>query len=124
MGDDDVEKTVLKLELNQIQSELEFFNEKYGWNVDEKPNVDDLDIVAPTNNAEEHEEHHHDKQQIEEIKKPKTKDEIVEELEKIKNEIVAKEAEKEEVQNNINKAVANDQFDVAGKLAPNKKQLI
>jgi len=133
--DDDVEKTVLKLELNQIQSELEFFNEKYGWNVDEKPNVDNLDIVAPTNNAEEHEEHHHDKQQqqeeeekenqqIEEIKKPKTKDEIVEELEKIKNEIVAKEAEKEEVQNNINKAVANDQFDVAGKLAPNKKQLI
>merc|ERR1712154_740620 len=58
------------------------------------------------------------------INNKKTKNEIIEELKNIKNDIVQKEGEKEQIQNDINKAVANDEYEICGQLAPKKKKLI
>merc|ERR1712079_433250 len=60
----------------------------------------------------------------EEKKKERTSNEVTEELKTIRDDIVRIENEKERIQNDINEAVANDQFDVAGQLAPRKKELI
>merc|ERR1712130_1037475 len=48
---DDVEKTVLNLELNQFEQELEFSNQTYGWNVEYKERE-----IIHINNAEEHDQ--------------------------------------------------------------------
>jgi len=60
----------------------------------------------------------------EEEETERTKEEVVEQLKHARADAERMEAEKEEVQNEINKAVANDQFEVAGQLAPKKKKLI
>merc|ERR1712228_103728 len=111
IDDDDVEIIVLNKELNQIQSELEFFHQKYGWNIDlkqrqhsmEEDNVVTNEVVTIQN--------------VE-----RTKNEIIKELEAVRDEIATKEAEKEQLQSDINKAVAMEQYDEAGKLAPKKKK--
>merc|ERR1712130_99604 len=46
------------------------------------------------------------------------------EMDDLRDEIAAKVAEKEQLQSDINKAVAMEQYDEAGKLAPKKKKLI
>merc|ERR1712157_335491 len=89
---DDVEKTVLNLELNQFEQELEFFNQTYGWNVEYKERE-----IMHINNAEEHDQEennndiinnnvndigdNNDNKKNDEIiiKKKKTKNEIIEE---------------------------------------------
>merc|ERR1712228_1150157 len=53
-----------------------------------------------------------------------TKNEIIKELEAVRDEIATKNAEKEQLQSDINKAVAMEQYEEAGKLAPKKKKLI
>merc|ERR1712157_64999 len=57
-------------------------------------------------------------------KQQRSKDEMIEELENLRNEISEKEAEKEELQSEINKAVAMEEYEKAGQLAPKKKKLI
>ena len=128
IDDDDVEKIVLSKELNQIQCELEYFHEKYGWNIElnednRKDKDKDIDIL-PTNNAEEHEETVMNEEEKTTQSVKRTKTEMVEELERMREEIAAKEAEKEQLQSDINKAVAMEQYEEAGKLAPKKKKLI
>merc|ERR1712228_1159303 len=128
IDDDDVEIIVLNKELNQIQSELEFFHQKYGWNIDLKQRQhsmeEDKNDILPTNNAEEHEEENVVTnevvtiQNVERTKNERTKSEIIKELEAVRDEIATKEAEKEQLQSDINKAVAMEQYDEAGKLAP------
>ena len=54
----------------------------------------------------------------------RTKEEISSKLQSVKVAIVHMEAERETIQSEINKAVANDQFEVAAQLAPRKKKLI
>merc|ERR1712019_316358 len=135
--DDDVEVIVLSQELDQIQSELEFFHQKYGWNIDLKqeraqPKVEsndesniEMDMV-PTNNAEEHELNGVDEEEKNESNPiiKRTKEEIVAEIEKVKQDISATEAQKDQLQSDINDAVANEQYEEAGRLAPQKKKLI
>merc|ERR1712129_608300 len=56
IDDDDVEIIVLSKELDQIQSELEYFHQKYGWNIEYKERAQPVMDALPTNNAEEHEQ--------------------------------------------------------------------
>merc|ERR1712039_931752 len=51
-------------------------------------------------------------------------EEIAAEIEKIKQDISATEAQKDQLQSDINDAVANEQYEEAGRLAPQKKKLI
>jgi len=148
---DDVEQVVLNLELQQIEDELKFFNQTYGWNTEykHKPKVtktvaivesdnddaaddellnmspnhvgnqDEL-LISPKTEEVENEEEHKEADDA----KPRSKQEISDEIKRLRAEIVNKESEKEEIQDKINEAVANDQFHVAGQFAPKKKQLI
>merc|ERR1719334_1959433 len=54
--DDDVEGTVLQLELEQIEQELSFFNETYGWNVEYKE-VEKKPVVEESNLTDDVLEH-------------------------------------------------------------------
>eukprot|EP00486_Rosalina_sp_Unknown_P015529 CAMPEP_0201593462 /NCGR_PEP_ID=MMETSP0190_2-20130828/191056_1 /ASSEMBLY_ACC=CAM_ASM_000263 /TAXON_ID=37353 /ORGANISM="Rosalina sp." /LENGTH=306 /DNA_ID=CAMNT_0048052653 /DNA_START=1 /DNA_END=921 /DNA_ORIENTATION=- len=123
------------MELKQIENELEFFNQTYGWNTEyivntssqpkmntlSQPNTSIDSLISP-NNAEMHEDDI--KKEPTPIKKARTKDEINEELKTLRVDIIAKETEKEDIQKRINEAVANEQYEVAGQLAPAKKKLV
>eukprot|EP01083_Nonionella_stella_P126564 383136_1 len=130
-NEDDVEHIVLNLELNQLQEELDFFNDKYGWNMSETSYVQTQTqtqsvSVSPSVSSEEEEEEEA-VVEVEEVIAPpqkRTKKEICDEIESVEKEIADKRSQKEEVQNNINAAVANDDFGSAGQLAPTKKKLI
>merc|ERR1712110_1184875 len=54
--DDDVEGTVLQLELEQIEQELSFFNETYGWNVEYKE-IEKKPVVEESNLTDDLLEH-------------------------------------------------------------------
>merc|ERR1712087_582783 len=54
----------------------------------------------------------------------RTSDEVSAELKSVQDDIARMEKEKEEIQEEINKAVADDQFGLAGQMAPKKKKLI
>jgi len=120
--EDDVERIVLSKELDQIQSELEFFHSKYGWNIEWIESEND---ILSANNAEEHDENEQNEGEPKEsVVAKKSKKQIIEELNILKQVIETKNAEKEQIQSDINKAVAMEQYEEAGKLAPKKKKLI
>merc|ERR1712129_490146 len=54
----------------------------------------------------------------------RSQEEIASAIESVRTDIASKEQEKEDLQNDINKAVASEQYEEAGKLAPKKKKLI
>merc|ERR1712113_752519 len=54
----------------------------------------------------------------------RTSDEVSAELKSVQDDIARMQNEKEEIQKEINEAVANDQFGLAGQMAPKKKKLI
>merc|ERR1719242_1596874 len=151
--DDDVERTVLQLELEQIEQELAFFHETYGWDIEyretETVNVtsngtdDPLDVVNDIlSDSKENDEDTpnalspaspnilDDDPIVEngvadaEKQRERTSDEVSAELKSVQDDIARMQSEKEEIQKEINEAVANDQFGLAGQMAPKKKKLI
>merc|ERR1712129_562046 len=108
---------------DRIQSELEYFHQKYGWNIEYKERAQPVMEALPTNNAEEHEQTDIAMEE-EEDQTTRSQEDIASEIESVRTDIASKEHEKEELQNDINKAVASEQYEEAGKLAPKKKKLI
>merc|ERR1712129_616381 len=96
----------------------------YGWNIEYKERAQPVMDALPTNNAEEHEQTDIAMEEEEEEQTTRSQEEIASEIESVRTDIASKEQEKEELQNDINKAVASEQYEEAGKLAPKKKKLL
>jgi len=151
--DDDVEAAVLALEMAQIEQELAFFHRAYGWDTDHKHHAADDTLSATANPTDEHQLHHDDDDENdddddddddgggggalsaaataddgtpgdEQKERERTKEAVSEEMEAVRGHIARMEEEKKRILSEINEAVANDQFDIAGQLVPQKKKLI